>query len=102
MNEKTDFELLKESLEEALEHSKGKITLKTTKVKIPDPAPELSPRAISSLRNKLRMSQAFFAKLLNISTETATKWEQGERHPNGAALRLLQVLHKNPNVIFNV
>jgi putative transcriptional regulator len=38
------------------------------------------------------VSQAVFAKLLNISPETVKKWEQGKRHPTGASLKLLNMI----------
>jgi len=38
------------------------------------------------------VSQTVFARLLNISPETVKKWEQNERRPTGASLKLLNLV----------
>ena len=48
------------------------------------------------------MSQAFFAHLLNVSTKTIQSWEQGQRRPSQAALRLIQVFRQNPSGLLEV
>jgi len=58
---------------------------------IPDP-PSFGPARLVALRERLCMSQASFAGLLNVSAKTVESWEQGVRKPGGAALRLLQIL----------
>jgi len=35
-----------------------------------------------------------FAACLNISASTVKKWETGEKHPNGASLKLLNLVAK--------
>jgi putative transcriptional regulator len=55
----------------------------------------LSSKEIKRLRIKEKVSQSVFAKLLNISPETVKKWEQGERHPTGASLKLLNLVASN-------
>jgi putative transcriptional regulator len=57
----------------------------------------LSPREIIAIREGARMSQAVFARLLDVSTGTLSKWERGELKPRGPANRLLQVI-KNKGV----
>jgi len=74
-------------------------TLKTTRIKSPRPAPEVSPREVERLRSKLRVSQATFAAMLNVPTVTAISWEKGRRKPSGAALRLLQIARKHPELL---
>jgi len=76
-----------------------KVTLRMTKVKLPEPAPEMSPKEIVAARESLNLSQPVFARLLNVPTVTAVSWEKGRRKPSGAALRLLQVARKHPEVI---
>ena len=56
------------------------------------PAPVLKPKDIVSLRERERMSQAVFAKLLDVTISTLSKWERGEAEPGGPARRLLQVV----------
>ena len=48
------------------------------------------------------MSQAVFARLLNVSTKTVQSWEQGTRKPSRAALRLIQIFGKNPDGVLKV
>jgi putative transcriptional regulator len=55
-----------------------------------------SPEAIKKIRGSLRLSQAVFAKFLNVSLSTVTKWEQGIQPPTGAACRLLDEIHEDP------
>ena len=47
---------------------------------------------IKRIRIKEKVSQTVFAKLMNISPETVKKWEQGDRHPTGASLKLLNLV----------
>lgn len=51
-----------------------------------------SPREIVAIRESARMSQAVFARLLDVSTGTLSKWERGEITPRGPAGRLLQII----------
>lgn len=48
------------------------------------------------VRRRLGFSQAEFAKKIEVSLETIRNWEQGKRHPTGAAKALLRVLDKVP------
>lgn len=88
------FETLKEGLEEAVEYEKGKKTLRSRLVELPLPAKRYSAREIKKIRTKLNYSQAVFARVLNISIKTVQAWESGERSPNHAALRLLEIVDK--------
>lgn len=89
------------AVEGARDHvvAKRKVTMRTTQVKLPDPAPEMSPEEIVAARESLNVSQPVFARLLNVPTVTAVSWEKGRRKPSGAALRLLQVIRKHPDAI---
>lgn len=62
-------------------------------------APKASSRQILRLRERLALSQPVFAQALNVSPDTVRAWEQGKRSPDGAALRLLEVADRNPQVI---
>ena len=94
---------LLEAVEGVRDHVEGKrkVTLRTTEVKIPAPAPEISPEEIVAARESLNLSQAVFARLLNVPTVTAVSWEKGRRKPSGAALRLLQIARKHPEAILD-
>ena len=79
------------------DHANGEITLKTTTLKIPDRPPEVQAADVTKLRLKNGMSQAVFAQVLNVSTKNVQSWEQGQRKPSQAALRLIQVFRQNPS-----
>jgi putative transcriptional regulator len=63
------------------------------------PAPRFTAARIVALRHSMKCSQPAFASLLNVSAPTVRAWEQSQRHPHGAAARLLQVIAAKPNVI---
>ena len=96
------FERLKTGMEEAIRHSKGEIALKTTVIELPDPPPAMRAKEVVRLRLDHAMSQAVFARLLNVSTKTVQSWEQGTRKPSRAALRLIQIFGKNPDGVLEV
>ncbi len=58
------------------------------------PPPTYTAEAIRHLREHLQVSQAVFAAYLNASVSTVQKWENGEKTPSGAALRLLSVIER--------
>ncbi len=95
-------EQIRKGLEEAIRHANGEITLKTTTLEIPDRPPEVGAEELTKLRLKSGMSQAVFARMLNVSTKTVQSWEQGQRRPSQAALRLIQVFHQNPSGLLAV
>ena len=78
-------QIRKTGLEEAIRHARGEITLKTTTVELPDEPPEIDAPTLVALRDQSRMSQAVFARLLNVSTKTVQSWEQGVRTPSHAS-----------------
>ena len=95
-----------EGLEQAIAYERGELSdARVTRVPLTArlaavrPAPRLTGGAIARLRTRLRLSQPVFAHALNVSTETVRAWEQGKRGPDGAALRLLQVAKRHPEVI---
>lgn len=63
--------------------------------------PVPSADEIRDLRESLRLSQSVFSKALNVSPATSRAWEQRRRVPDGASLRLLQIVRENPRVIYN-
>ena len=94
------FDELRKSMEQAVAHSQGKITLRTKQVSIPKKVTAFAPREIRKIRVRLGTSQAVFARLLNVSTTTEIKWETGRRKPSGAALRLLDIASKRPEILY--
>lgn len=55
----------------------------------PDPA-------VKAMRERIGVSQDKFALLLGVSKRTLENWEQGRRHPTGAARSLLKVVEADP------
>ena len=95
------FKDLLEATREALAHHKGeKRSLRTTV--LPEPPRPMSRVEIHKLRDRLKISQAVFAKCLNVSTKLVQSWEGGIRRPDGAALRLLRVAERAPGLVFAV
>lgn len=94
------FADLKEAMEDALAFERGKRrNLKVTRIQAPHPPKAMSPRDIARIRERLNCSQAVFAMMLNISTKTVQAWEQGSRQPGDAALKLLTIAKKHPEVL---
>lgn len=96
------FERLQTALEEANLHTKGEISLKATVIEIPDRPPEVHSDDVTRLRLDNHMSQAVFARLLNVSPKTVQSWEHGTRRPSQAAQRLIQVFRNNPSAVLSV
>lgn len=56
------------------------------------PIKQFSARQIKRIREQNKASQAVFAAYLNTSPSTVQKWEQGQKKPNGASLKLLNLV----------
>ena len=99
-------ELLIQGLEEALAIERGEAeaprrvrrvaTVRDAKVQ---PPRGYDARAVQVIRERLGLSQAVFARVLNSSPETVKAWEQGKRVPDGIALALLQVADEHPEAL---
>ena len=94
------FERLQASLEEGIRFARGELNLRTTRG--PARPPQKTARQVVRLRRRFRMSQAVFARMLNVSIKTVQSWEQGERQPSQAALRLLQILAASPEMVCRI
>jgi putative transcriptional regulator len=53
---------------------------------------DLSAPKIKKIRTSAGVSQAVFAKVLNVSAAAIKQWERGERKPSGPALKLLNLV----------
>ena len=58
------------------------------------PIKDYSAQQIKRLRLRYKASQAVFAAYLNTSPSTVQKWEQGQKHPNGPSLKLLNLVDR--------
>jgi len=71
--------------------------LKSLNVDIPEV--KLDADDIKKIRNQIHLSQAVFAKLLNVSISSIRQWEQGVKKPSGSTQVLLELLYKKPDVL---
>lgn len=60
------------------------------------PAPRYDAAEVRAIRRRLDLSQEVFAELLNVSRGAVRAWEQGQRSPDGAARRLLEIVARQP------
>lgn len=93
---KTMNDVAREAISEmaTILHKMGKIdeaTLKEYSIDFPA-VKELKASEIKKIREKVNVSQPVFGRLLNTSAETIKKWEQGDRHPTGTSLKLLNLV----------
>ena len=49
---------------------------------------------IVAMRARANMSQAVFARFLNVAISTLSQWEREEKRPRGAAARLLTIVNR--------
>ena len=96
---RTAFEKLKAGLEDAIGFHRGQRVLTVRDVR-PQVPRKMRSRDIVALRSQLRVSQAVFARLLNVSPRTVQAWERNARKPSDAALKLLHVVRRHPEVLF--
>jgi putative transcriptional regulator len=88
---------LSASIHEAAEglHKAGIITKRTLREfdeLCLTPVKPLAPTKIRQLRLREGASQAVFARYLNVSTGLISQWERGEKKPQGASLKLLNLV----------
>jgi putative transcriptional regulator len=58
------------------------------------PVRPLAPEEIRALRERERVSQAVFARYLNVTTGLISQWERGEKKPIGPSLKLLTLVNE--------
>ena len=88
--DKTLFEDLVGSLQEAKAISKGKAApSRRFVVTAPD---------AKAVREQIGLSQSEFAQLLHVSVKTLQNWEQHRRNPTGPAAALLKIMSSAPDV----
>ncbi|TIR52737.1 MAG: DNA-binding transcriptional regulator [Mesorhizobium sp.] len=56
------------------------------------PVEPLSPEEIRALREREQVSQPVFAHYLNVRKDAVSKWERGEKRPDGPSLKLLNLI----------
>lgn len=58
------------------------------------PIHEFTPAQIRALREREQVSQTVFAHHLNISKDSISQWERGEKRPAGPSLKLLSLIER--------
>jgi putative transcriptional regulator len=58
------------------------------------PIQKMTPSRIRALRVREKASQTVFAAYLNVTPSLVSKWERGEKRPQGASLKLLSLVEK--------
>jgi putative transcriptional regulator len=98
----SQFAELMESANEAVAYARGlpnncRVTVKSA----PGPPRPRGSKEVVAIRRRLRFSQAMLARVLNVSASTVQAWESGRRNPSDAALKLLAVAEKHPEVLLD-
>jgi putative transcriptional regulator len=55
---------------------------------------DFTAEEIRALREREQVSQSVFANHLNVSKDSVSQWERGQKHPAGASLKLLSLVEK--------
>jgi putative transcriptional regulator len=56
------------------------------------PVEPMAPEEIKALREREQVSQPVFARYLNVRKDAVSKWERGEKRPDGPSLKLLNLV----------
>lgn len=56
------------------------------------PVEPLKPAEIRAIREREHVSQPVFAHYLNVRKDAVSKWERGEKRPDGPSLKLLNLV----------
>ena len=59
-----------------------------------EPVQDYDAEKVKALRERLHLSQAVLAGVLNTSTSTIRKWEVGDKRPSGPSQKLLDILDR--------
>jgi putative transcriptional regulator len=89
------FEEIKASIEEFKLYNAGKITLKTTTLKVL-PLLVLTGDDIVRIRRKLNVSRPVFAHALRINPRKLESWEQNRSRVSDEAATLIRLVEKDP------
>ena len=59
-----------------------------------EPVQDYDAEKIKALRERLHLSQAVLASVLNTSLSTVRKWEAGDKRPSGPSQKLLDIIER--------
>jgi len=81
-------------LEAAREAKFDKVTMRRIEELALPEIQDFSPGEIKNIRLSQKISRSVWARMLNVGVTTVQKWESGKTHPDGAALKLLNLVQK--------
>ena len=58
------------------------------------PVQDYDAAKVQALRERLHLSQAVLASVLNTSASTVRKWEAGDKRPSGPSQKLLDIIER--------
>lgn len=88
MMDKGLFNRLKESMAQMNEIDRGE--------RQPSREFHVDALKVKSIRQATGLSQAAFARTIDVAAGTLRNWEQGRRDPDGPAKALLRAIHNDP------
>lgn len=50
------------------------------------------------MRTRLHLSQESIARIIGVHQATVSKWERGLTRPNGAALKMINLIENHPDI----
>lgn len=59
-----------------------------------EPVKDYDAEKVKALRERLHLSQAVLASVLNTSVSTVRKWEIGDKRPSGPSQKLLDIIDR--------
>src|ERR1700730_1633730 len=99
MTDETFTELMT-SAKQALAYERGEVSgHRVTRIAVPRPPRPMSSADIERIRQQMKYSQSPFARVLTVRPKTVQAWEQGIRVPSDAALKLLTIAKRHPEVL---
>lgn len=93
-----DYELLTESLQQAIDYKQGNKKAARSTVLAID-VQDYNAADVVAVRRKLNLTQQGLANVVGVSTRTVEAWEAGRNKPNGSARHLLYLLGKDERIL---
>ena len=87
------YESIRQGLNEALDHAKGKETgAMVHQIEVPTVD-------VAAIRASTGLSQGAFARSIGVAKGTLLNWEHGRRYPTGPAQVLLAMIARKPSLV---
>lgn len=88
-------------VKDALYPKKKGVITKRNKFLVPEAIPNMTGEEIKKLRESLSLSLSVFASLLGVQRHTVQCWENDSAKPSGSSLRLMQMIKRDPDILFD-